>query len=184
MRWMFLSAALPAAVAAAADTPPAAIQTCHTVSNRAERYLATDHPDEAVHIRSRPSTGARVLLTCDNHGEADILGRHGAWYRVRLRMYGTESSRIVSGYVHSSQVSLRRRWHIRSASGQALTYLEADAGSPVQDRLPEGTPVVEFPANRRGDWRYIGYRTSDAGAADLYGYVHKSHLRRQPRMAR
>ena len=70
-------------------------------------YLATNHDSEEVNIRAQPNTRAAILAVCDNQGEAAILGKSGAWYRVRLalplihirrcRRYGGGRSRATAG---------------------------------------------------------------------------------------
>lgn len=141
-------------------------------------YLVTDHESGAVNIRAQPNTRAAVLTVCDNHGEAAILGKSGAWYRVRLAVQPPRSNRVrvINGYVHQSQVSLRHVYIVHSADGLANLRLDSNNHSEVEGRIPNGTAVIEFPVNREGDWHYVGVPGSDS---NIYGFMHKSQLRRK-----
>ena len=136
-------------------------------------YLATDHASEKVNIRAQPNTRATILAVCDNQSEAAILGKSGAWYRVRLAVRPNQPAerRIVNGYVHQSQVSLRHLYTVHSADGSANLRLNANQRAEIQQRIPNGTTVTEHPAKRQGDWHYVSMHGSDS---DTYGYVHKS----------
>ena len=139
-------------------------------------YLATDHASEKVNIRAQPNTRATILAVCDNQSEAAILGKSGAWYRVRLAVRPNQPAerRIVNGYVHQSQVSLRHVYTVHSADGSANLRLNANSRAEIQQRIPNGTTVIEHPAKRQGDWHYVSVHGSDS---DSYGYVHKSQIR-------
>lgn len=139
-------------------------------------YLATDHASEKVNIRAQPNTCATILAVCDNQSEAAILGKSGAWYRVRLAVRPNQPAerRIVNGYVHQSQVSLRHVYTVHSANSSANLRLNANQRAEIQQRIPNGTIVIEHPAKRQGDWHYVSVHGSDS---DTYGYVHKSQLR-------
>lgn len=141
-------------------------------------YLATDHDSEGVNIRAQPNTRAAILAVCDNQGEAAILGKSGAWYRVRLALRPTQPQerRIITGYVHQSQASLRHAYIVHSADGTANMRLDASKQAEVQERIPNGTVVTEYPARRKGDWHYVSIDGSDS---ELFGFVHKSQLRPQ-----
>ena len=127
-------------------------------------YLATDHASEKVNIRAQPNT------------RAAILGKSGAWYRVRLALRPNQPAerRIINGYVHQSQVSLRHVYTVHSADGSANLRLNANSRAEIQQRIPNGTTVIEYPAKRQGDWHYVSVHGSDS---DNYGYAHKSQLR-------
>ena len=139
-------------------------------------YLATNHNSEKVNIRAQPNTRAAILAVCDNQSEAAILGKSVAWYRVRLALRPNQPAerRIINGYVHQSQVSLRHVYTVHSADGSANLRLNANSRAEIQQRIPNGTTVVEHPAKRQGDWHYVSVHGSDS---DTYGYVHKSQLR-------
>ena len=139
-------------------------------------YLATNHNSEEVNIHAQPNTRAAILAVCDNQSEAAILGKSGAWYRVRLALRPNQPAerRIISGYVHQSQVSLRHIYTVYSADGSANLRLNANSRAEIQQRIPNGTTVIEHPAKRQGSWHYVSVHGSDS---DTYGYVHKSQLR-------
>ena len=139
-------------------------------------YLATNHDSEEVNIRAQPNTRAAILAVCDNQSEAAILGKSGAWYRVRLALRPNQPAerRIINGYVHQSQVSLRHVYTVHSADGSANLRLNANSRAEIQQRIPNGTTVIEHPAKRQGDWHYVSVHGSDS---DNYGYAHKSQLR-------
>jgi len=122
------------------------------------------------------NTRAAILAVCDNQSEAAILGKSGAWYRVRLALRPNQPAerRIINGYVHQSQVSLRHVYTVHSADGSANLRLNANSRAEIQQRIPNGTTVTEHPAKRQGDWHYVSVHGSDS---DTYGYVHKSQLR-------
>ncbi|MBH5329186.1 hypothetical protein H9Q10_05830 [Eikenella sp. S3360] len=145
-------------------------------STKPSTYLATDHDGEGVNIRAQPNARAAILAVCDNQGEAAILGKSGAWYRVQLalRPNQPQERRLISGYVHQSQASLRHTYIVRSADGSANLRLQANSRAEVQERLPNGTVVTEYPARRQGDWHYVSLDGSDS---ELFGYVHKSQIR-------
>ncbi|MBH5329185.1 SH3 domain-containing protein [Eikenella sp. S3360] len=132
-------------------------------------YLVTDG-DERVNIRARPNTRAAVLAVFDNFGETDILGKSGAWYRVRLVVRG----RPMSGYVHQSQVSLRRIYTSYSNDGTIIQRSKPNNHSEEEQRIPNCKLVIEYPANRKGNWLYVEVPGTDGS---LFGYVHKSQLR-------
>ena len=139
-------------------------------------YLATNRDSEKVDIHAQPDIRSAILAICDNQSEAAVLGKIGTWYRVRLAVRPNQPAerRIVNGYVHQSQVSLRHVYTVHSADGPADLRLNADHRAEIQQRIPNGTTVAEHPAKRRGDWHYVSVHGSDS---DNYGYVHKSQLR-------
>ena len=143
-------------------------------------YLATDHASEEVNIRAQPNTRAAILAVCDNQGEAAILGKSGAWYRVRLAVRPNQPAerRIVNGYVHQSQVSLRNVYIVHSADGSANIRRNAGNRSGMVGRFANGTRLIEFPAKRKGNWHFVGV-TGRSGIfpSAYYGYVHKSQIR-------
>ena len=94
--------------------------------------------------------------------------------RLALRPNQPAERRIINGYVHQSQVSLRHIYTVHSADGSANLRLNANRHAEIQQRIPNGTTVVEHPAKRQGDWHYVSVHGSDS---DNYGYVHKSQLR-------
>lgn len=100
-------------------------------SAKPSTYLATAPTgrSEEVNIRARPSAQSSIVVVCDNQSEAAILGRSGAWYRVRLALRPNQPAerRIISGYVHQSQVSLRHVYVVHSADGTANVRLAANA---------------------------------------------------------
>lgn len=138
-------------------------------------YLATDDESEAVPIRAKPDNNAEVLTTCDNQGEAAILGKDGAWYHVRLHAHMGTGSRDISGYVQAAQVSERHTYIAAGKDGKADIHLDGNSKSKVQDQVPNGTVLIEYPAGRKGDWHFVGFSGTDA---DLYGFIHKSQMRR------
>nr|WP_238480158.1 SH3 domain-containing protein [Eikenella glucosivorans] len=143
-------------------------------------YLVTDG-DEVVNIRAQPNTRAAVLAVCDNQGEAAILGKSGAWYRVRLVWYSPPPQaqrHEISGYVHQSQASLRRVYIVHGADGSANIRRKAGNRSGMVGRFANGTRLIEFPAKRKGDWHFVGVigRWS-VFISSYYGYVHKSQIR-------
>ena len=142
-------------------------------------YLATNHNSEEVNIRAQPNTRAAILAICDNQGEAAILGKSGAWYRVRLalRPNQSEERRIINGYVHKSQVSLRHVYIVHSADGSANIRRNAGNRSGMVGRFVNGTRLIEFPAKRKGNWHFVGV-TGRSGifTSAYYGYVHKSQI--------
>lgn len=150
---------------------------CNTVGDKAPAtFLATDHADEIVHIRARPNTRAGIVVSCDNQSEVSMLGKTGAWYRVRTTLWGNagNSSRTITGYVHQSQVSLRHTFTVQAPEGFVYFRDGADARAPVQEKLNNGTMVTEYPRYRQGNWLHVSI-PGDAG--DVFGYVHKSGLR-------
>ncbi|OAM30894.1 MULTISPECIES: SH3 domain-containing protein [Eikenella] len=174
IRTAALSAVLLAASASAvagADTDSCVLPSPASVST----YLVTDG-DETVNIRAQPTTRADILAVCDNLGEVAILGKNGAWYRVQLalRPYQPQDRRLIDGYVHQSQVSLRHVYIVHSADGTANLRMNANIRAEIQQRIPNGTTLIERPANRRGDWLYVGVQ---GRGGDTYGYVHKSQIR-------
>ena len=162
---------------AAAHVAPDSCGLSSVATGEAEptTYLVTDG-GKRVNIRARPNTRAAILAVCDNQGEAAILGKSGAWYRVRLALRPNQPAerRIVNGYVHQSQVSLRHVYTVHSADGSANMRLNANQRAEIQQRIPNDTTVIEHPAKRQGDWHYVNVHGSDS---DNYGYVHKSQLR-------
>lgn len=139
-------------------------------------YLVNDHDGEGVNIRSRSNTQSTILAVCDNQSEATMLGKNGAWYHVRLvvRPYSADERRVITGFVHQSQVSLHQAYVVHGADGSANVRLAADTRAEVLDRLPNGTVVTEYPAKRQGDWHYVSF---DGGGSPMSGFVHKSQLR-------
>ena len=142
-------------------------------------YLVTDG-NERVHIRAQPNTRAAILAVCDNQGETAILDKSGAWYHVRLTSQPPqpEGQRIISGYVHQSQVSLRNVYIVHSADGSANIRRNAGNRSGMVGRFANGTRLIEFPAKRKGNWHFVGV-TGRSGifTSAYYGYVHKSQIR-------
>lgn len=104
-------------------------------------YLATNHNSEEVNIRAQPNTRAAILAVCDNQSEAAILGKSGAWYRVRLALRPNQPAerRIINGYVHQSQVSLRHVYIVHSADGSANIRRKAGNRSGMVGRFANGT---------------------------------------------
>ncbi len=147
-------------------------------SAKPSTYLATAPTgrSEEVNIRARPSVQSSIVALCDNQSEAAILGKNGAWYQVRLAVRPNQPAgrRIISGYVHQSQVSPRQVYVVHGADGTANVRLAANSRAEVQDRLPNGTAVTEYPAKRQGDWHYVSFDGSDS---PMFGFVHKSQLR-------
>ncbi|MBH5329187.1 SH3 domain-containing protein [Eikenella sp. S3360] len=166
------SVLLAASVSVAAPVIP---DSCNLPEPELATYLVTDQDSksETVNIRAQPNTRAAVLAVCDNFGEAAILGKSGAWYRVRLAV-NWDPTRIISGYVHQSQVSLRHIYTVHSADGSAILRLEPNKYSDNEGRFPNGTRVIERPAGRKGDWLYVELPGSDS---NYFGYMHKSQIR-------
>ncbi|OAM29629.1 hypothetical protein A7P96_09890 [Eikenella sp. NML03-A-027] len=166
---------------AAAHVAPDSCGLSSVATGEAEptTYLVTDG-GKRVNIRARPNTRAAILAVCDNQSEAAILGRSGAWYRVRLALRPNQPAerRIINGYVHQSQVSLRHVYTVHSADGSANIRRKAGNRSGMVGRFANGTRVIEFPAKRKGNWHFVGVigRWGIVTSA-YYGYVHKSQIR-------
>ncbi|QED91540.1 MULTISPECIES: hypothetical protein [Eikenella] len=165
---------------AAAHVAPDSCGLSSVATGEAEptTYLVTDGGKRA-NIRAHPNTRAAILAICDNQGEAAILGKSGAWYRVRLalRPNQSEERRIINGYVHKSQVSLRHVYIVHSADGSANIRRNAGNRSGMVGRFVNGTRLIEFPAKRKGNWHFVGV-TGRSGifTSAYYGYVHKSQI--------
>ena len=132
---------------------------CNTVGDKAPAtFLATDHADEIVHIRARPNTRAGIVVSCDNQSEVSMLGKTGAWYRVRTTLWGNagNSSRTITGYVHQSQVSLRfetRKQAEDYAREMGLEYEVTEPHARAANIRPRGYGE-NFATDRRAPWTH------------------------------
>ena len=146
----------------------------------ADYFLPDAECDGSANVRTAPDTRSKILAVLDSESpQRKILGRQGKWLRIQLNGGRT-------GYVHQSQGYIVQNYIVASPDGSAnVRHNVIDEGQPITGQseifttLPNGTRVQIIPKLNRGDWLY--YTSQGAYTEDnklIYGYIHKSQLRR------
>ena len=151
----------------------------------ADYFLPYTEADGSANVRAAPDMHSKILTVLDYRSpQREILGRQGSWFHIRMNNSRT-------GYVHQSQGYIVQNYIVASPDGSANVRLERiDVGQPITGQseilttLPNGMRVQIIPKLNRGDWLYYtnqgAYTEKDEYGNNkyIYGYIHKSQLRR------